>query len=110
MSRKAFTWHPKFDSQKEMTPSVTMLSFGEGYEQRVTTGLNWRRQSWSLEFEGSWNEVRQIEDFLYDRGGIESFNWTSPEKDNFVVVCDKYQVKRGRGVSTLTATFRQVFE
>lgn len=110
MSRKTFTWYPLFDSEKDVTPDVTRLAFGEGYEQRVTTGLNWRKASWDLEFQGTREEVQEIDDFLFARGGVESFNWTAPNGQKVIVVCDTHRVRNSRGHATLTTVFRQVFE
>ncbi|HDC4314686.1 MULTISPECIES: phage tail protein [Enterobacteriaceae] len=110
MSRTTFTWFPLFDSEKEMKPEVTRLAFNEGYEQRVTSGLNWRKSSWDLQFQGTRAEMQEIDDFLYARGGVESFNWTSPNGQKVVVVSDSHKVKSSRGYATLTTTFRQVFE
>lgn len=110
MSRKTFTWFPLFESEKEFKPEVTRLAFNEGYEQRVATGLNWRKSSWDLEFQGSRAEMKEIDDFLYARGGVEAFDWTSPDGQKVVVVSDSHKVKNSRGYATLTTTFRQVFE
>ena len=54
--------------------------------------------------------MQEIDDFLYARGGVESFNWTSPNGQKVVVVSDSHKVKSSRGYATLTTTFRQVFE
>ncbi|CDL80972.1 phage tail protein [Xenorhabdus szentirmaii] len=110
MERKTFKWHPKFESRKNFKPAISRQSFDEGYEQRLTSGFNWRKYEWSLVFEGGYPLIQEIEDFLYEHGGKDSFNWISPDKKLYLIVCEGFNVTRGQGSATLTATFRQVFE
>ncbi|MDE9568828.1 phage tail protein [Xenorhabdus bovienii] len=110
MERKTFKWHPKFDSRKNFKPTISKQSFDEGYEQRLTSGFNWRKLEWSLVFEGGYSFIAEIEDFLYEHGGKDSFNWVSPDKKNYTIVCEDFNVVRHEGAATLSATFRQVFE
>lgn len=111
MARKRFIWHPTFDSQIEVKPSITKLAFGDGYEHRQAEGLNWRRRNYSLTFQGAEAEMQEIDAFLWERGGVESFDWVTPDRKTLIVVCDSWNYRRSEGaITTLTATFRQVFE
>nr|WP_181374654.1 phage tail protein [Pectobacterium carotovorum]AKG47478.1 Phage-related protein [Pectobacterium carotovorum] len=110
MEKKRFTWHPKFESRKNFKPSVSEQSFDDGYELRISSGFNWRKFEWSVVYEGSRSEVKKIDNFLFEHGGKDSFKWLSPDGDDVLVVCKEYNTSRAEGVTTLSATFRQVFE
>lgn len=111
MARQRFTWHPKFDSTNSAKPSVNKLAFGDGYEHRQAQGLNWRKREFALTFQGAETEILAIDQFLWDRGGVESFDWTSPDRREVIVVCDNWNLQRAEGaICSLTATFRQVYE
>ncbi|EMA2752297.1 phage tail protein [Escherichia coli] len=110
MERQSFEWHPDYESEKTIKPNVTVLRFGDDYEQRQAKGLNRIKEEWSLSFTGEYKYIHTIDDFLTERGAIESFNWTTPRGKKIVVVCDSHSVKRYKGYCVLTASFRQVFE
>lgn len=110
MSRKVFNWYPDYESEKTVKPNVTVLNYGDDYEQRQSQGLNRIKQEWSLTFTRSHDVVNDVDDFLTARAGVESFIWTNPRGKAIIVVCDSHTVKRYPGYQVLTATFRQVFE
>lgn len=110
MEKKRFKWHPKFESRKNFKPTISKQVFDDGYEQRLTSGFNWRRYEWSLMFENTRKELKEIEDFLFSHGGKDSFKWLTPDGDEVIVVCEEYNTIRKEGHSSLSATFRQVFE
>jgi len=108
-----FTWTAEFGSQKTKQPVVSQIKFGDGYEQRQTTGLNTNPQKWDLQFNNrDTSEIDDIDDFLDARGGVESFDWTPPRaSDAIKVVCRQWQrTLASAQFDTLTATFEQVFE
>ena len=49
---------------KSVKPNVTVLNFGDDYEQRQAQGLNRIKEEWSLTFTRSYNEINAIDDFL----------------------------------------------
>ncbi|MCJ8600987.1 phage tail protein [Klebsiella pneumoniae] len=111
MAREKFTWHPKFESTSNMKPTVSKLSFGDGYEHRQAQGLNWRKREHTLSFQAEESVILDIDAFLWARGGVESFDWVSPDKKAQVVVCETWSIQRQEGaICTLNATFRQVYE
>lgn len=110
MARQTFTWYPNWESEVTPKYNVTVLKFGDDYEQRQVAGLNRVKEEWSLKFEQPHDIGNQIDDFLRARGGHESFNWTNPRGVKIVVVCDTHSVKRYTGRLEINATFRQVFE
>ncbi|WP_096842505.1 phage tail protein [Escherichia coli] len=110
MERQTFNWYPDYESEKSVKPNVTVLNFGDDYEQRQAQGLNRIKEEWSLTFTRSYNDINAIDDFLTERAGVESFYWVNPRGKRIVVVCDSHTVKRYQGYAVLTAPFRQVFE
>ncbi len=38
MSRKVFNWYPDYESEKTVKPNVTVLNYGDDYEQRQSQG------------------------------------------------------------------------
>jgi phage-related protein len=105
---------PSYGAQKTSAPKLQVVSFGDGYEQRVSFGINQNPKQWSL----TWNNITEansdtIETFLDARAADgASFDWTPPaEATSYKWVCaewDKTITYTGR--ATITATFRQVFE
>lgn len=107
-----FTWTPEFGSSGQATPNVTVNKFGDSYEQRVAQGMNSVKESWSLTFaQRESAEFTAIAAFLVARGGVEAFNWTTPEGNAIVAVCRAWNKLPQKGSRwTVTATFEQVFE
>jgi phage-related protein len=110
MARETFGWNPDSQSKKTIKPNVTVLKFGDDYEQRQTIGLNRVKEEWSLTFQRQRSEVEKMDVFLTKRAGVESFYWKTPRNQTIIVVCDTHDVEYDRGAAKLTCTFRQVFE
>lgn len=110
MPRQLFTWRPCWESEKTMKPEVTVTKFGDGYEARQASGLNFQKEVWSLKFEGSDALIDAIDNFLKARGAVEAFDWDNPKGVRLVFVCDEWRVVRKQGYRELSCEFRQVFE
>jgi len=110
MARPTFKWNPDTGSSKTAKPNVSILKYGDDYEQRQSAGMNRVKEEWSLTFQRSRSTIGEMDDFLTLRAGVESFYWLTPRNKTIIAVCDTHEVKFDRGVSTLTCTFRQVFE
>lgn len=110
MDRQTFNWFPDFESEKTIKPDVTVLKFGDDYEQRQSSGLNRVKEEWALTFKRPYSIGNAIDDFLTARGAVESFNWTTPRNKKIICVCDSHTVKRYPGYLEISCTFRQVFE
>jgi phage-related protein len=80
MERQTFNWYPDYESEKSVKPNVTVLNFGDDYEQRQAQGLNRIKEEWSLTFTRSYNEINAIDDFLTERSGVESFYWVTTSR------------------------------
>lgn len=110
MTKPVFTWHPDRGSQQDVKPNVNVTKFGDGYELRTPAGINYKPANWSLKFERNQEVIEEIVAFLEDRGGHESFTWTTPLSKTGTWVCRQWKTAQNGGTHELTCTFEQVFE
>ena len=104
---------PTYNAQKRSQPNVRTVRFGDGYEQRLTFGLNQNPKVWSLTFEVSETDADTIETFLDARAiDNESFDWQPPgESTTYKWVCEDWSKSIPYlNRATIQATFREVFE
>lgn len=104
---------PTYNAQKTNKPNVRTVRFGDGYEQRLTLGLNQNPKVWSLTFEVSETDADTIETFLDARASDNApFNWQPPgESTTYRWVCDQWSKSIPYlNRATIQATFREVFE
>jgi len=106
---------PVYSAVKSSRPLIRTAKFqGSGdYEQRVTFGLNQNPKEWSLTFTGTTANIITVETFLDARAeDAASFEWTPPDSNTtYRWVCDQWTKEiLTDDVSTVNATFRQVFE
>lgn len=112
MSAPLFTWTPSYSAQATIKPNIRKAQFGDGYEQRSANGINTIKEEWSLAFTRPDAEIKEIDTFLRARGGVESFDWETPNGEIKRFVCsEEWSIKHvNLGVKELTAKFSQVFE
>ena len=104
---------PSYGTVKRSEPKVRVASFGDGYEQRVSFGLNQNPKTYELTFVISEADSDTIETFLDARAADgDSFTFTPPnESASAEFVCQTWsKTMVTNGFVNLTATFRQVFE
>ena len=102
---------PDWGAKKQNKPRANKIQFGDGYEQRITDGLNSNMEVWSVTFKRAKAEIDIIDDFLSDRSAVEAFNWVNPNGHSIVVKCEEWDTSYDSpGYDTLTATFTQVPE
>jgi phage-related protein len=104
---------PTYGAQKNSRPNVRTVQFGDGYQQRLTYGLNQNPKSWSLTWEVSETDADTIETFLNDRAADNaSFDWTPlDEATSYKWICPEWNKSVPyKNRATITATFQQVFE
>jgi phage-related protein len=104
---------PDFGAQRKSEPKTRKVAFGDGYEQRLTVGLNQSPKIWDLTWSAKSNTVSAaIEAFFEARGGVESFDWTPlTEATSYKFVVESWNRQfEYADICTITATFRQVFE
>lgn len=106
-----FTWIPQYGASNEVKPSILKASFGDGYEQRVSNGINNAPRSWGVTFKEPPSEIDSIEAFLMATKNGDSFEWTPPRGSAGKWVCDSGWKREVSDPShdTLTTTFREVF-
>lgn len=112
MAATTFTWVPDFGAQQTSRPKVRSIAFGDGYEQRLTFGLNTDLKTWSLRFEyRSTAEKQQIVGFLESRQGSQNFNWLTPDDTVGSFVCQEWEAEIAyANLWTINAVFREVVD
>ena len=107
-----FTYTPSFTATEQSQPSTRIFQAGDGYEQRTTFGLQRDPKTWNLTFANRDDTERDnIISFLEARGGSESFDWTPPRGSAGKYVCADWSTEIAvSNYTTITTTFRQVFE
>tara|TARA_R100000353_G_scaffold104281_2_gene75350 strand:- start:1649 stop:2008 length:360 start_codon:yes stop_codon:yes gene_type:complete len=103
---------PKYSFTKTNAPKTRVVSFGDGFEQRITFGINQNPKTFNLTFDVSKTDSDTIETFL-DLRAVDgaSFTYTVPGESSMSFVCLQWNKQIPYlNRSTITATFRQVFE
>ena len=104
---------PTYGIQKRSAPVVRKIQYGDGYETRLTYGLNQNPKSYNLTFQVSETDADTIETFLDARAADSaSFDFTPPgEASSSKFVCETWDKTIPYvGRATINCTFRQVFE
>jgi phage-related protein len=105
---------PDFGASRKSQPVVRKVQFGDGYEQRLTYGLNQNPRIWDLTWTARDNvDADAIEAFFDARAADNaSFDWIPlNEATTYKWVVESWSRDlRYANVNTITATFRQVFE
>ena len=102
---------PTYGVQKSSAPVVRKVQFGDGYEARLTYGLQQNPKVFNLTFEVSDSDT--IETFL-DARAVDnaSFDWQPPGSSvAYKWVCESWSKSIPyANRATINATFREVFE
>ena len=86
-----FTFTPSFTADLEEQPIIRRVKFGDGYEQRLSYGLNTQPKKWSLQFLNCTDTERDnILTFLRTQGAAESFDWTDPNSYAGKWICERW--------------------
>lgn len=108
---QVFTWKAGYDASKAVAPTVKVIKFGDGYEQRQASGINRLPRKFSLMFKNRTKVIAEIDDFLSARGAVEAFSYIHPGQSAGVFVCREWtRTNIAFGVDGLSATFEEVFE
>jgi len=104
---------PTYGTQKNSAPVVRKVQFSDGYEARLTFGLNQNPKVFNLTFEVSETDADTIETFL-DARAVDnaSFDFTPPgEGSSSKFVCEQWNKSIPYlNRATIQTTFREVFE
>ena len=104
---------PTYGLQKSSAPVVRKVQFGDGYEARLTYGINQNPKVLSLTFEVSETDADTIETFLDARAADNaSFDFTPPgEGSSSKFICEQWDKSIPYlNRATIQTTFREVFE
>lgn len=108
-----FSYVPDFGAQVTKRPTVRSVKFSDGYEQRVSYGINTQPQMWNLSFaQRTDSEASAIEAFLSARNGVEYFDWTPPNGASALkFICREWSRTLDRAnLNTINCQFEQVFD
>ena len=105
---------PSYGAQKRSEPVVRTVQFGDGYQARLSFGLNQNPKQWSLE----WRNITEaqadiIETFLDARADDNaSFDWSPPDDSNtYKWICPSWsKTLPYSNLANIQATFQEVFE
>ena len=105
---------PSYGASKSSQPRTRKVQFGDGYEQRLSFGLNQNPKVWDLSFDNiTETESDTIEAFLDARAADSaSFSWSPPDdSETYKWVCEQWsKTVPYSNLATIQATFREVFE
>ena len=104
---------PTYGIQKSSAPVVRKVQFGDGFEKRLSYGLNQNPKTFNLTFEVSETDADTIETFLDARADDNAaFDFTPPgEGSSSKFVCETWSKSIPYlNRATIQATFREVFE
>ena len=95
-------------------PSVVSASFGNGYSQRISQGINTQTDSWELSFTNQPTTVaNEILSFFESKKGVDSFWFLPPYDANipYLVICSEWSYEHTSHISkSITATFTRVYD
>lgn len=111
MAMETFTYKRQSGATGTITYAVRESQFGDGYVQVIGDGINTRRASWPLSFEGGLDDMLEIVAFFDRHAGYKSFYWTPPDSEDPLMwrVANVSLTSIGAGVYRVSAEFKQVY-
>ena len=107
------SYQPLISGAKRNAPRVRSTRFNDGYEKRISFGLNQNPKIWNLTFNLDEEGTTEVETFINDRiDDGESFDWQPPGSIvAYKWICLQW-TKRIPFLNraSLNMTFQQVFE
>lgn len=105
---------PIYNLSKRNIPNTRVVSFGDGYEHRVSFSLNQNAKTFNLTFEVSEADADTLTNFLDERAvDGANFTYTVPTESsamNFVLEGGYNKTVPYLNRARVQVTFRQVFE
>ena len=94
------------------------VAFGDGYEQRLVDGINFKMQEFNVRFNNRTDDdADDIIAFFDNKKGVTAFDYTYPDTNEsggektIKVVCESYNLTYVNDEhSSVDATFRRVYE
>ncbi|AWD90222.1 tail protein [Dickeya phage Sucellus] len=104
-----FPFSPSPGVNVRSEPRLKVSTFGDGYEQRKTDGINYDQKEYDLNFILSGDDIQVMRDFLELRHGVISFMFNSPVRQEPVrVICKKWTEENHKFYSKFSATFNEI--
>ena len=104
----------RYGISKQSKPDVRIVQYGDGYQQRLTYGLNQNLKIWNPEFQNiSETDADTIETFLDARAADNaSFEWTPPgESSSSKFICLNWSKSIPyNNRATISASFQEIAE
>jgi phage-related protein len=105
---------PDFGAQRKNQPIIRKIQFGDGYEQRLTYGINQNPRIWDLTWTAKSSADADAIEAFFDARAVDnaSFDWTPIDEATALkwVVESWNREYQYANISRISATFRQVFE
>jgi len=105
---------PDYGLEIEHSPKINTITFGDGFEQRLTEGLNQNARRLSLTFSNiTESQSLTLINFLNDRAtNADSFVYTPSNgvAGNFVIDSKYKKTINYANLATVKVVFREVFE
>lgn len=107
--KQIFKWEPLIESSTARKPRTRVVQFGDGYMQRSKDGINHDLRSHTLKFKDTDSVINDIDQFLEDRAGIESFYYSYKGQPLRLYVCEEWsRVDLDFNSSEISAIFKEV--
>ncbi|MBE0438034.1 MAG: phage tail protein [Methylomicrobium sp.] len=109
MTKQVFTWLPDIDWDLDEEPKVNSIEFS-GYEQRIRDGINNDPLKFDLTFTRDKSEIEAIRQFLKAHGGVDSFQWVTPQSYVGLFVARKWRTNtHEESLRRLSVVFEEVY-
>ena len=98
---------------RDSKPNVVAASFGGGYSQRISQGINTLAEEWDLSFSSQpLNIADGIVTFLESKRGVDSFFFNPPfSSATYLVTCSEWSTEYESHISkTIKAKFIRVYD
>ena len=106
---KKFNWIPEESIKVSVKPKVKVISFGDGYEQRIADGINNQLREYSLSFSGEEADIREIDKFLTEHGAVKAFIWTPQDTwQPGTFKCEEWSITVNGYWNQLSAKFQEI--
>ena len=104
-----FTWAPRPGMNISEEPAVSVVKFGDGYEQRRPKGINNKLEKYSVTFRVSPENGLLIKAFFNRHGAVKPFIFQCPYTYRDVkVVCRKWSTGVNNVFGDISAEFEEV--
>lgn len=108
MANAKFLWDTNIEGTSgDIVFNSKSVSFGDGYEQDISMGINTTKRNWSWEIIDDLDKITAIENFLIATKGSTVFDWESPRGWITVKVTDLKCLPLGGKLWKLSGTFLQ---